>query len=82
MKFFDTKFPDLAYRLKVIKSFPKDIQEGYVLYKSGKLPANYSGDSAGWYPLEPGSAVKFDFGNGDIPLFVSAIPAIIDLNAA
>ena len=44
--------------------------------------------SGGWYPLEPGSAVKFSMdGNGagggaDIPLFVNAIPSILDLDAA
>ena len=82
MRFFDTQFSDVTYRLKVLKSFPEDIQKGYVLYKQGKLTAEYTGDAAGWYPLEAGSAIKFDFNNGDIPLFVNAIPAIIDLEAA
>ena len=82
MKFFDSKYSDVTYRLKVLKSFPDDVQKGYVLYKQGKLQPEYAGDEAGWYPLEPGSAVKFDFNNGDVPLFVNAIPAIIDLNAA
>lgn len=35
-----------------------------------------------WYTLEPGSAVKFCFNNGDHPLFINAIPAILDLDAA
>ena len=35
-----------------------------------------------WYTLEPGSAVKFCFNNGDQPLFIKAIPAILDLDAA
>lgn len=35
-----------------------------------------------WYILEPGSAVKFCFNNGDQPLFINAIPAILDLDAA
>lgn len=35
-----------------------------------------------WYTLEPGSAVKFCFNNGDQPLFINAIPAILDLDAA
>lgn len=35
-----------------------------------------------WYTIEPGSAVKFCFNNGDQPLFINAIPAILDLDAA
>ena len=34
----------------------------------------------GWYPLNPGSAVKFAFANGDQPLFINAIPALLDLD--
>ena len=83
MKFFDDKFSDVGYRMRVLKMFPEDIQKGYVLYKNNKLPPDYQGDTAGaWYALDKGSAVKFDFGNGDIPLFASAIPALLDLEAA
>lgn len=82
MRFFDENFIDPQYRLKVLKTFPKDIQRGYVLYKSGKLQSTNFEDGFGWYPLEPGSAIKFDFGNGEIPLFASAIPALLDLEAA
>ena len=83
MKFFDEKFSDVGYRMRVLKMFPEDIQKGYVLYKNNKLLPDYQGDTAGaWYALDKGSAVKFDFGNGDIPLFASAIPALLDLEAA
>lgn len=83
MKFFDEKFSDTAYRLRVLKMFPEDIQKGYVLFKQNKLKPDFQGDTAGaWYALDKGTAVKFDFGNGDIPLFASAIPALLDLDAA
>ena len=83
MKFFDDNFADSQYRLRVLEMFPEDIQKGYVLYKNGKLKPDYMGDGAGsWYALEKGSAIKFDFGNGDVPLFASAIPALLDLDAA
>lgn len=83
MRFFDDNFPDTQYRQKILKLFPKDIQKGYVLYKSGKLKGDTMLESSGsWYALEKGSAIKFDFGNGDIPLFASAIPALLDLDAA
>lgn len=36
-----------------------------------------------WYPLTPGSAIKFSItGSGDQPLFIDAIPDIIDLDGA
>jgi hypothetical protein len=46
------------------------------------LHPEYSGDSEGWYLLEPGAAVKFTCGGSDFPLLVNAIPAIIDLAEA
>ena len=83
MKFFDEKFSDVSYRMRVLKMFPEDIQRGYALYKQGKLQPNFSGDTAGsWYALNKGTAIKFDFGNGDVPIFASAIPALLDLDAA
>ena len=44
-------------------------------------------DDSGWWMLEPQNTVKFSFANGgngaaDIPLFINAIPAILDLDAA
>ena len=42
---------------------------------------------SGWWLLDPDKTVKFSFNNGgfgagDIPLFINAIPAILDLDAA
>jgi hypothetical protein len=33
MAFFDEKFPDVAYRMKVLKMFPEEFSKGYALYK-------------------------------------------------
>lgn len=83
MRFFDEKFPDIKYRLKVLELFPKEFQEGYMLYKQHKLEKDYSSDLyGGWYLLDPEYAVKFSFNNADTPWFINAIPAIIDLDAA
>jgi hypothetical protein len=83
MKFFDEKFPDIKYRMKVLELFPPEFAEGYVLYKQGKLERDYSTDTyGGWYLLDPECAVKFSFNNGDTPWFINAIPAIIDLDLA
>jgi hypothetical protein len=47
------------------------------------LPRDYLGDPYGsWYLLDPQSSVKFCFKNGDQPLFINAIPAILDLDMA
>lgn len=82
MKFFDEKFTDTGYRLKILNMFPKEFARGYLLYKQGKLPADFVGDVGSWYLLDPAATVKFSFSNGDIPIFANAIPAILDLDAA
>lgn len=84
MKFFDDKFRDITYRMRVLKMFPPEFAKGYMLYKQGKLydPSDITGTTGAWYLLDPSATVKFSFNNGDIPLFVNSIPAILDLDAA
>ena len=82
MKFFDDQFKDVAYRMRVLKMFPEEFAKGYMLFKQGKLKLDYQGDSNGWYLLSPASTVKFNFRNSDVPIFINAIPALIDLDAA
>lgn len=82
MKFFDDTFKDGAYRMKILKTFPKDFQKGYVLYKEGKLKAEYAGDRDGWYLLDVNKAFKFNFNNNDTPIFTNVIPSLIDLDNA
>ncbi len=83
MSFFDAAYPDTLYRMKVLELFPKEFKEGYLLYKQGKLPReNMNDDVKGgrWYLLDPGSCFKLSItGTSDLPLFVNAIPEIIDL---
>ena len=100
MRWFDDKFADVNYRMRILNMFPEDFKKGYMLYKKGKLPMepdpltiNYPekywdtivNDSYGsWYLLDPGSVIKFNLGPGmlDLPLFINAIPSIIDLDQA
>ena len=83
MRFFDEKFPDIKRRLKVLELFPKEFSEAYILYRQNKLESDISGVTSGsWYLLDPNATIKFSFDNGDIPLFINAIPAILDLDAA
>jgi len=83
MAYFDEKFHDANYRIKVLKMFPKDIQRGYVLWKERKLQPDYEGDTGGWYLLEPGRAVKFCIkGTNEIPFFINVIPSLLDLDVS
>ena len=82
MKFFDT-FRDINYRMRVLNLFPDEFRKGYLLYKQGKLVPDFQGDNSGsWYLLDPENTVKFNYNGNDIPAFVNAIPALLDLDAA
>lgn len=83
MQFFDSKYPDVGYRMKVLDLFPPEFKEGYLLYKSHKLPPDSTTTTAAWgswYLLNPACAFKFALkGLNELPLFVNAIPDILDL---
>jgi hypothetical protein len=88
MKFFDVAFPDTAYRMKVLNLFPDEFKKGYAAYRKNRLKAETLFDKEiGWWLLDPEKTMKFSFNNGgngaaDIPLFINAIPSILDLDAA
>lgn len=90
MAFFDEKFTDVGYRMKVLKMFPEEFQKGYALYRSGKLGPDDEYLSwepefrrtYGWYLLDPACTVKFNINGSDLPIFINALPAILDLDAA
>ena len=82
MKFFDDYFRDTNQKMKMLKLFPKEFAKGYILYKEGKLPPQFSGDTSGWFTLDPEFSVKFNLNGEDYPPFISVIPAILDLDSA
>ena len=82
VKYFDDKFADNDYRLRVVKMFPKEIQQAYVAFKKGTLPQDFSGDGKGWVLLDPIKTVKFNIDGSDIPIFASIIPHLLDLEKA
>lgn len=45
MRFFDEKFSDINYRMRVLKLFPAEFSKGYLLYKQGKLQPDFYGDN-------------------------------------
>lgn len=82
MKFFDDKFLRTEERIKVLKLFPPEFKKGYELYRKHRLEVEHYGDLHGWYMLDPKYAIKFSLDNDDLPFFINAIPAILDLEAA
>lgn len=82
MRFFDDKFADISYRLKILDMFPDEFKKGYLLYKKGKLPGDFNGDKSGWYLLNPVNAFKLNINGTDYPILANAIPSILDLDAA
>ena len=82
VKFFDEQFKDVDYRIKVLKMFPKEFQQAYIKYKHGKMDEDYVGSGKGWFTLDPECTVKFNLNNSDIPLFISIVPKLMDLEDA
>ena len=82
MKYFDEQFRDTIQRMRVLKLFPDEFRKGYALYKQGKLPPEYSGDTGGWYLLDPEMTVRFTANGKEYPAFISIIPLLIDLDEA
>lgn len=83
LSYFDSAFPTLEYRLKVLKMFPPEFYKAYKLYKKNKIKNDPWDTSSAWYPLAPGSTIRFCmYGNLEIPFFANVIPAIMDLDAA
>ena len=80
--YFTEVFSDIDYRLRVLKMFPKEFQKAYIAYQNGTLTKDFNGDDNGWFLLEPGNTVKFNLSNSDAPLFVSIVPALMDLEDA
>ncbi len=82
LKFFDDYFSNTYQRMYVLRTFPKDVQQAYALYKQGKLKGDYPGDVSYWYALDPGITVKMSLNDYDVPPFAKVIPSIIDLDEA
>lgn len=82
IKYFDDKFADADYKIRVLKLFPEEFRKAYLSYKRGTLKKDFNGDESGWFVLDPDRTVKFNLSNTDIPLFVAVIPKLLDLEDA
>lgn len=82
-RYFDTAFPTTEYRNKILKMLPAEFWKAYNLYKKNKLKNDPWSVTDGWYPLTPGSTIRFSmYNNLEIPFFANVIPSIMDLDAA
>lgn len=81
LAFFDS-LGDTLYRNQILKLFPEEIQKAWVKYRKAKLKSIEGYAYNSWYMLTPGSAFKFSVNYSELPMFASAIPAILDLDAA
>ena len=82
MRYFDDFYSDTEYRSRILKLFPEDFRKGYKLYHQKKLKGDFKGDKEGWYLLDPECAFKLNINGEDMPIMMSVIPAIIDLDEA
>lgn len=86
MAFFDEMYPIPEQRTKILNLFPSEFRKGYKAYKAGQLTeADINAVGAyttGWYTLDPQNSVKFNINGDDAPLFIAAIPSLIDLDTA
>lgn len=82
MAYFDDKFPDQIKREKILSIFPPEFLKGYRAYQKRKLVRDDLYNEIGWYALDPSYTFKFSLSPNDIPIFLSVIPAIIDLDEA
>lgn len=80
MRFFDDMFKSSEYRNKILNLFPSEFRKGYNLYRQGKLPLDFVGDTCGWYLLNIDNVFKFNIDGEDFPFLIDVIPAIIDLD--
>lgn len=82
MSYFDDNFKSDAERNFIFKVFPPEFKKGYNLYKKGKLPPSFQGDTAGWYLLSTKNAFRIALNGLGYPPFVTMIPYILDLEKA
>lgn len=70
-------------RERYLSLFPEEIQKAYRKHKNNKLKAEDQGDEDGWILLDVRRAFKLNFfgdWSSDVPPFLQAIPALIELS--
>lgn len=78
VRYFERNFINEEVRIKVLKSFPPEIVQGYLEYKKGNLKADPT-DYGYWTTLDPENAIAFYFDELHRPLLAGSFFAIIDV---
>lgn len=78
VKYFDDAIVRPELRNEVLRTYPKEIVDGYRAYKSGALPVDKTDMSGYWIRLDFNDAWKFSMREDDQPFFISSIPKVID----
>lgn len=81
VKYFDEQITDIQEKLMVLKTFPKEFVKSYMMYKEGKFPIDRK-DSGAWMQCDPAYSVRFTINGSEMPSFLAAVPAILDLDEA
>jgi len=80
VRYFDVVTKSENFRKTLLALFPKEIQDAYKKYAAGSLKNEDDPNSKDvWILLDLNRAFKFNFYDSDVPPFLYAIPAILQL---
>lgn len=80
VRYFDVVTKSENFRKTLLALFPKEIQVAYKKYEAGTLTNEDEPNSKDvWILLDLNRAFKFNFYDSDVPPFLYAIPAILQL---
>ncbi len=80
VKYFDDAIVKSDLRKQVLMTYPKEIVEGYIAYKEGRLESDSSHPGNYWIRLDNNNAWKFSLRDDDQPFFISSVPKVIDFD--
>jgi hypothetical protein len=80
VKYFEDAIARPELRQEVLKTYPKEIVDGYIAYKNGVLPVDKTDMTGYWIRLSLHDAWKFSMRPDDQPFFISAVPKVIDFD--
>lgn len=80
VKYFDDAIVKPELKEQVLRTYPKEIVEGYIAFKNGQLPVDKTDMSGYWIRLNSLDAWKFSLRPDDQPFFISSAPKVIDFD--
>lgn len=83
--YFDVEFKDELARKQVLDMFPPEFKKAYKLYKKKQIKPIFEEGSESWFIPNQDRAFKINAGGtgaSDMPMMISVIPALIELDEA